>query len=263
MSIISDAIDKYGVNELREIYSEKGRKGLADLTGLKYNSVGHLCESINVYNREEYLHQRDRIFNERWQGRNPFVEDNDLRWYLVGYFLGDGSLRSRRGRSYVSFSSSDEDFIKEMGSYFDNISWESRKGCFQFTTGNKDIVDFLRNIGMRERKSYNGCNIKFPHNELFWSFMRGLLDSDGYVRKAGSSNEITWWGHPTYMADIADYMNEKLIYRKQDNIVGISLHSREKLCKIIPLLYKNSIIKLERKYERCVQILNHYNIQMK
>lgn len=262
MSQVDKVIDEYGIEYLQEVYRKLGRPGLADVTGLRYNSVGHLCKAIGVYNREDYLLQIKRLHDCRWETRNPFIEDTDTKWYLVGYFMGDGSLRQKKDTKkwYASIASSDEQIISDISKTMDNLSWEYSKGCYQITTGNGDIIKSLREMGFVSNKSVKGCNVSIP-DRWFYSYLRGLMDSDGYVREVSSSNEITWHGHISYIKDIAEKLGRPMHAR--ESIMSVSVLSKEDICKVVQLMYKDCEICLERKRDRCLRILNHYGIQMK
>ena len=116
--------------------------------------------------------------------------DEDAAW-LVGYFLGDGSLSARKNR--VRFVDNSEEVIRNVVRVLkDKFGVEysykksSREDVYELVAYNKKLIEF---ISAFSSGGFKADIIRIPEfifrspKLVVYSFLAGLIDSDGYVDK--------------------------------------------------------------------------------
>lgn len=89
-----------------------------------------------------------------------------------------------------------------------------------------------------------------------YAFVCGLLDSDGCVRygNGGSTLTVEWFGHESYMYWIQSMIpKSKLRVRKYDGLICVGLYRQEDVFTYSSMMYSESPLHLNRKYERFIQ----------
>ncbi len=135
--------------------------------------------------------------------KNTVKVDKDLSW-LIGYFIGDGSLGKRKqkvkGKLYegLRLRFFDETLlslekakviIKEKFGDYSKISYDKRSKCLVLYCLGRRTTSFFSNI-TKPNKTYS---IEFPEFILksqltnIYSFLAGLIDSDGHVTAEGKT----------------------------------------------------------------------------
>ncbi len=118
--------------------------------------------------------------------------DEDVAW-LVGYFLGDGSLSANMRR--VRFTDESEEIIKHVVDIVERVVGvkytyrkSNRENAFEVAMYNKRLIKFFGEFSVGGVK-YD--NIEIPEfisrspKSVVYSFLAGLIDSDGYIDSRG------------------------------------------------------------------------------
>lgn len=174
--------------------------------------------------------------------------------YLFGFILGDGNI-SRRRCDYLTLniSSKDEAHLRQICNIFGadlNIRHNEKKGCewWCLNIPSREICNRLLSLGIAERKSTEPSNIDFEWiGENFRHFIRGVFDSDGYVRIT-SVLDVSFVGHDSYITEIKKRIEGQWSYKHTPSLSYLSLLGTvEQRQFIYEYLYKEATIWLQRK----------------
>jgi DNA-binding transcriptional regulator WhiA len=120
--------------------------------------------------------------------QHVFENYNEDSAYILGLIITDGCLSySNHSQLYrIDIAMSEEDVMKKVHELmtpdkeFKSVSAKlSRRPMFMVTSYNKQDIEFLRRVGVEERKSYT---VRFPHDmEYERDLIRGIFDGDGSV----------------------------------------------------------------------------------
>ena len=119
------------------------------------------------------------------------VWTHEMAWVL-GMFITDGCV-SRNTHS-ITFSQKDENILRKIAEYMDADFVLAATGKTRQTPtliiNSKEIKKDLKELGILDNKS---LNVPFPDipNEFLPSFVRGVIDGDGWVQKTGYVMNIT------------------------------------------------------------------------
>jgi hypothetical protein len=126
----------------------------------------------------------------------------------------------------------------------------------------------LKNLGFNNRKSWNAI----PHELLKNSrdFWRGVVDGDGGVYDYSYMNQTTLCGTLETIFEYIIFCSKccdiKDKYPSPSNKEGYTKGSlyqvdyySEDAKKVLHLLYKDSTVYLDRKYQKYLQIINNIN----
>lgn len=188
--------------------------------------------------------------------------------YFYGFILGDGCLCSLRKSIVIGINTKDIDILEKLKSYLgsrNKISTrivQGKHSVSQFSFSDKEIVNRLIANGLTSRKSTKeSIPDNLQYNRHFW---RGLIDADGSLVIKRSSKVFT-------LSLVGSKETAEKFKLFCDTVVGseakIRLHSGSKnvyyctVCgqksrKIVSLLYKDSQVYLERKYQIADSIKN-------
>lgn len=247
-----------------DLYVKLGQYKFLEMLGIPSGNATHILgeEGLNWYSRrDEVRRKREDIKYNNWLDLN-----SSDTWYFIGYFLGDGHLSQRHENSYrVNVWSKDEYPIKIFAERFNvelKIVKNSREEGYCFDVYSQSIYNTLYEVGMRPRKSFEGCRVQEPPTECIGSFLRGLMDSDGTCRFNGTK-EVAWYGHPSYMSLVSELLASLNIRNTQhlrsDGLCRVSVYDKESLEELFYKLYPSEdCIKLERKYQRYKKWLTEF-----
>lgn len=107
------------------------------------------------------------------------VIDSEAKAYWLGYIFGDGSISNQNN---LTLSSKDLDHLEKFKQF---LGSNHKIGNDSIRLTSREIVSDLISHGVEVRKQFSD-SIKFPNiaSELKRHFIRGLIDSDGWVGKA-------------------------------------------------------------------------------
>ena len=188
------------------VYLKEGRAGVASVLGCEYNSAGHLMRELRL-NARELRNKRCEQDAMKPKYPNPFLKGSHEKFYTLGFILGDGSVRQRRegGTSYsLVLSSSDREYLENFTRVFEGseIKYWGR-GNYVIVVNDYPICRWLLSYGFTQAKSFVGMHLPEVPDEYLFSFLLGLLDSDGSVLLRNKTSLVfEWVGHPSYMSEL-------------------------------------------------------------
>lgn len=159
-------------------------KEMEKISGLSARAIRNVLYKHKVrVNRtgQPRKHQVNEKFFKTWT--------DDMAWVL-GLFITDGTM----AKNAIIFAQNDERILKQIAEIMDADyvlgGYGPTKKTHTLIINSKLIADDLRKIGIYENKS---LTVPFPNvpNEYLPSFIRGVIDGDGWVQKTGYVMNIT------------------------------------------------------------------------
>lgn len=190
--------------------------------------------------------------------------------YWIGFITADGCLTTKNSKKYLQLKlqSGDESHIdkfQKFTKYTGNVQYEYATNAAKLTIRTDGLYNKLIECGLCERKSYNDFKIidELANNRDFW---RGLIDGDGHINIRNHTNYrykypvIVLLGRLPILMQFQEYIKKSFkytpkIYHKSDNFSKIDIQAG--IAKqIIELLYKDSVVYLDRKYDKAMEIIH-------
>lgn len=185
--------------------------------------------------------------------------DSELKAYILGLLASDGNIHN----NFVSIKSKDIELIEICNNLF-NRKIHRVDNLFRMRIGSINTVNGLKQLGLRENKSYRkGLDSLFLNipNILKCHFIRGFLDGDGCVSK----NRYTFIIFNTdgkllraiaHFLKINKYRFEK---EKKKNCIlyKLVIDTKKEFFQCFHKLYDNSTYYLNRKRENFVNKLKY------
>ncbi len=197
--------------------------------------------------------------------------------YIIGFLQGDGHHRSEsrnRGNIRVELSSRDKDILDKLHGVFDqldvyvgrgervrNTNFKENYYSSSLSVYNMELRKVLReyiSVGKKSR------DIKPPISMDGFSkraYIRGLSDADGSLGM--TIDNIPFWSLCTsseyikefILADIKNTLNfeKRLSRNKRDDVYNIVLYNEDAVT-YTQLLYNNTSLRLDRKYDKFCEI---------
>lgn len=185
--------------------------------------------------------------------------DSDKKAYLLGFIAADGCITKSRNSKGLTITIHQKDKIvldtlKEELKSENPIQHLKRNGHIRFVIYNKELVKSLIDNGIEERKSLTMKNIiNIIPNTLRNSFIRGYFDGDGSFtfQEKYKRGYIQIRGTKEFLNGIINELNIKSFHlAENDSIPNLSIGSKKEIKKFFNLIYNNSTIHLDRKYDK-------------
>lgn len=206
--------------------------------------------------------------------------DTPNKAYILGLLYADGYNNRSTNTVRLKLQKEDkhilEDVAKELGYnaplIFDERSRKNKnwKDTYSLDIRSAHMSEVLDIMGMHQAKS---LTLKFPEwidPILYPHFLRGYIDGDGsiycYDKKMNWNISIVGTSDfCNYVKSIVESILGMHIHIKVDgrhnNITcDIRIGGNRQVLKFLDWIYKDSDLKMERKYLKYQQCLNHYNI---
>ena len=268
-----DIIDFYKNNKvsLQEVATE---------FNLSFPTISKILSGIKKYTKNE-------LFNPDLNESYFSKIDSGNKAYFIGLLIADGNVfkyndNSNRQTS-ISVTLAEEDnyilykFKEELNSKTALIADKRRNNIANtFAFRSNKIADDLAKYSIIPNKTFHTYLPEVPEQYMS-DLIRGILDGDGSIRckQSGKENRnrffhyIGFCGTHKLMQDISDYLADKLnlnvrpkVYDYKDrNLSEIHISNVADICKVGDFLYKDAELYLTRKYNKFINIKNHYNIQ--
>lgn len=220
-------------------------KEMMTITGLSNRAIYNVLIKHNIkLKQEQYAGQpRKHKVNENFFK----VWTHEMAWVL-GLFVTDGTV-SEKAHS-ISFAQKDERLLKIVAKYMEADYVISQRGKTRavplLLINSKEIKNDLANLGITSNKS---LTVPFPQipEEFLGSFIRGVVDGDGYVAPNGYTMNVTTasidfaqallkvfkcWGLNSYIKSVYSSTVNKF-YR-------ICVSGKKDFLKLSDLLYKHA-----------------------
>lgn len=208
---------------------------------------------------------------------------NIMNAYILGIIYADGCLTydKHSHRFKINISINDEELMKKIHfmmtpnkKLYEYKHKLGRVKTYSIISSNENDIDFLRKIGLTERKSNV---IIFPElpKELLPHFVRGYFDGDGsvYINKTSTNykgvkksykyiNVSITTGSKTFGLELANKLNEYNICahvvedsRTLHNCLYVKIYENKSVNNFFEWIYKDADIYLERKHSIFVNMI--------
>lgn len=207
---------------------------MREITGLTDRGIRGVLYKHNIEKRKP---RRLHFFDEHYFGK----WSHEMAWVL-GMLVTDGCVSG----STVNFSQKDKSILEKIKRIM-GLDYKIKgdiRGVYTLSIGSRKMVEQLKKIGVTEKKS---LIVPFPNTpkEYLPSFIRGVIDGDGWVHKKGYVVNVTTgslsfaiglkkafesYGLPSEIDD--RYEAENPIYR-------VWVRGKEHVVRLAEILYEN------------------------
>jgi hypothetical protein len=180
--------------------------------------------------------------------------------YWIGYLFADGHIEKSRPRITITTTKEDEEQMINFAKYVNANVTYLKNDYIRVAFTSQEIYDKLVSLNFNNRKSYE--IVVHPLLKYSRDFWRGCVDGDGWVFKT-KYPVIGLCGLQNTIEGFIEFLNLNIIDTKQ---VPYKVKKKESLyqcnfkCKkaiaITDLLYKDSTVYLQRKYDTYREFLN-------
>lgn len=254
---------------IQSINNHSGIKEIAKHLGIDQATAKKQIEKLGLH---ASYRAKNRSINE-----NYFSSiDTEEKAYFLGLMYTDGSVRKNGATKQIRISLQLKDehilrtFLKELNSDV-ALLYDKRPGkeAVGFEICNEKLFDDLYALGVIPNKTYLSNSFPKVSEEFKIPFLRGLFDGDGVLSYKENYNEASI-GFVSYSLEnvqkfqatidaLIEKENSNSIYYKNDKTGSsyrCSWRGRRQVLKILEMLYKDSKIHLNRKYEKYLRLLS-------
>ena len=241
---------------------EKGTstQELIEITGLSDRGIRYVLNKHNVKMKSVGQPRRHKV-NEHFFK----VWSDEMAWVL-GLFVTDGHVNKSTHSIY--FSQKDERILKLIAKYMDAeyvlTPFGKTKTTPTIVINSREIKEDLEQLGITANKS---LTLKFPPvpERFLPSFIRGVMDGDGYVEPRGYYMPITSASIDFSNALLSIFksweLNARLIQevsKKGREIYRVRVSGKHYLIKLANIIYQNANEENFHIYKR-VYLSQHSN----
>ncbi len=233
------------------------------------NSYSYICKVLNTNKVTVYKYLKNNNINlrggsKRLINNNPFKDlSNPEVQYWLGWLITDGTLHDKRIGLGITEKDIDViyNYCKFLNIDISNISYKRfpTKNWDTLCTvrfGNKEVFDFLCNLGITPKKSKTlNTSLEFT-NDL----VRGIIEGDGCIMMNNKPHIVLATSSEVIKNKYINYLNKNSILNSVSCIVDhyqISVSTKQCL-KLIKLLYSNAKLYGNRKYQKAIEIIKFY-----
>lgn len=206
-------------------------------------------------------------FRQKAHDPNFLEIENDYKYYILGLIFSDGNLNKEETK--LSIRTSDKQLSENLYPIFCDLKKRqlyiqkynnSYKDSFMLVNTNKDAINEIKKFGLEPTKS---LTMKFPEipKKYLFSFIRGYFDGDGSIYISSIIKNKKYYG-VSFTSGSKDFLIKLNYLLAQNNIIGhinkdnrkhsnsyyLRIYRKESILELKNLMYKNSQICLERKY---------------
>lgn len=197
------------------------------------------------------------------------VIDTEEKAYWLGFIQGDGSVDKGLYSLGIELGNTDKEHLQKFLNFLkcDFIIKKTNKNCCLIRISHPEFVANLINLGIVPNKTYKDTRTPKIPKELLKHFYRGILDSDGWICKHGTTFDV---GFSSYNLEFLKEINEffadigvkkgTLLERfrknKTQRVCQLIFTSNKNYIKIYEEIYKDATIYLDRKYEKATEYYN-------
>ncbi len=234
------------------------------------NTLAKYLKANNLLKKEVHI-QKNITFD------CDFFEtiDTEEKAYWFGFIYADGCIHNN-SQLTVEISKKDEDMLdifKESIKSNIGVKYRSRTNksgsvteMCSVTLSSRKLCSDLSKKGCVQNKTYDGkIKIEFSDLNLKSAFLRGYIDGDGYISKLEHKTHIIKIVVKNH--NVANYLFKSimeltnfsvipLFKYEYDSIGGayrISIQNKKDFFTFLDLIYENSHIHMNRKYERYLE----------
>jgi hypothetical protein len=194
-----------------------------------------------------------------------FIKINtEEKAYLLGFLYADGSVNKNKNSFKLCVHKKDIDILYKL------------KELLYFNKGPKICIDreyrYIDVSSKQLKKDLikHGCTpcktftITLPNinKKLFHHFIRGIYDGDGCISTSNNRIRVCLTGYTNFLQEIKEQFENINIksfiynYKNKKNVSNLIVSKKSECYKILKLLYIDSNIYLNRKYNKAIKVLN-------
>lgn len=189
--------------------------------------------------------------------------DTEEKAYWLGFLYADGYVGTETNHIEIALQPKDISHLQKFAHFinFDGNIQKSRTRA-RISFRDKEMHNDLITLGCIPQKS---LVLSFPTEEqvpkyLIKHFVRGYVDGDGYVgiNSYGRGRLGITCGSEQFLTDLANAMNwekHKIVKDKRNNTKNLE-YGGWYVYEMLSVLYKNSSVYLDRKFEKFIEIEN-------
>jgi|ERR1035437_490442 intein-encoded DNA endonuclease-like protein len=253
------------VEEVCALYnSGLSLREVSKLFDVSFKPIMRILKNNNVARRQSAYTLDECYFNNI---------DTPEKAYILGLLYADGGLREDAYSISITLQEKDKDILdkinKLLGSdrvlYFTPKPNEKCQNYYTLCICNKQMCSDLIKHGVTQNKTFL---LRLPQidNKLFFDFIRGYFDGDGYVYFDKRRAKTGSWGivsNKIFCEDIKRHLdtlniNSRIYIHSTRNPLSAELRIGKcsELEKIFSLMYNNSTIHFDRKYNKFSDFLS-------
>ena len=264
----------YTFEQAKNMYEFYKQTKSANEVAKIYNTDGNTIRSV----LKKYGFEVDRI---KYHCDDYYFDiiDTPDQAYILGLLWSDGCNNYNKGTIQLSLQERDKHILESINeltknerrlSFFGlndkNPNWQN---TYTLVLQSRHMSQVLNDYGMVPRKSLVLELPDWLHEELYADFLRGYIDGDGSIYFNSNKNlcRVSLMGTKMFLDkvyEICHNLNVKTSFyhcdTNNDITYTLSTTNNSNTITFLQWLYKDSNLKLERKYNKYQQILEHYNI---
>ena len=247
-------------------------------SGISTSEISKLYNNRNRNSIRALLKRRGFSIRPREYGKYNINEhyfdiiDSEEKAYFLGFLYADGYNNIRLNALSLVLQEKDLEILEKLKKLIESdkpISTytvlKNNKTYYKLSITNKNISFQLEKLGCVQAKTFK---ITFPNwlrEDLKRHFIRGYFDGDGSISKDSKDPSCSILGNCIFMSELSKYIKNTLnihisefLVKKNNKLLTLTISGRKQCIKFLDFLYKDSIIHLNRKNER---YLNIYKIK--
>jgi hypothetical protein len=203
------------------------------------------------------------------------VIDDENKAYILGLLYADGCNHYEKGMLSLSLQEDDRHILDEINALLNNkkplvfenlhsknINYHNQHRIALYS---RHLCDVMNDYGMTPRKSRTLTFPSWLNKDLYRHFIRGYVDGDGsiYWNDKTNNGSVSMIGTEQFLLKVLDILRDNGINVKISNnhsIKELKTTSKEDMVKLITFLYYNVNLKLNRKYQKCVDFFKHNSL---
>ncbi len=273
-------------NVLREMYCKKKMlpSEIAVILNVSTHSVYRYLKKFNIEIDKDIKKTKLRTYDCNHTYFD--VIDTANKSYWLGFLMADGNIENRKDRKdtrrlTVKLSSIDESHLCKLNKDLESNypithgikTLKSKEYYYsQLRIGSSILCRGLMENGLMPRKSLSEVFPKDKIPKKYWKeFLLGVFDGDGCFswfftqKRTIPSCSFSLCGSYELLKDSFDYISEELginvpsLLEHKSGLHTATIGGNFQVIKLMDWLYKDSIIRLDRKYEKYQEFLEEIN----
>lgn len=266
-------VDSLTPEQLRSIelmYKEgKTLQEIASIIGFHKQTIG------NIIKEKGFSRPNNNRVNKRINSSYFSIIDSEEKAYWLGFLFTDGSVDHYgvTGRIRLQLQKIDVDILekyKECLCLDCKIIEDKQRNLVSVEFTDEQIFNDLSKYGIVPNKTYECKHIPFNKipPQFLVHFIRGLYDGDGCLTMSEDCSTDVTFGFTSYYESIVqefqlaiDNLINKTTHNKNvyTNTWHTNWRGRLQILSILDILYKDSNIYLDRKYQKYLKLKDSLN----
>jgi intein-encoded DNA endonuclease-like protein len=230
---------------------------IAQKIGISRTLVKHHMKRLGFHTS---IPEHNPFANSKYSFDTGFFSniDNEKKAYILGLWYADGNnYRKEKYKVSLVLHKNDKCLLEEVNEIISSTRpLQESNNTVVLNISGKIISDQLLILGCIPRKS---LILQFPTeeqvpNNLLPHFIRGYFDGDGCITRSRKS-QVTMLGTQQFLISLQAFLVEfgirsSLYSLKNSSIYNLGIYSSGSISLFKNLIYSNSTIKMERKYNK-------------